>query len=107
MFRNPAYVIDFINFWSEWRGSNSRPLPPEGDKVVGMRSESLVLLGSGSFEIATDLLKRCGIVAEFYDSMQVQPPPSAQAVGYIAFLFAFGVYCRHRRVSSRGGRAQQ
>lgn len=39
-------------------------LPPEGEKAVGLRSETFVSLGLGSVKIATDYLIRCGIVAK-------------------------------------------
>jgi len=42
-----------------------RPLSPEGEKAVSLSIGTLVLLGLQSVEIASDHLKRCGIVAEW------------------------------------------
>ncbi len=64
-----------MEVWSEWRDSNSRPLPPEGEEAVTLRSECLVLLGLRSLGIAADHLKRCGIVAKSVSTRLAWTPP--------------------------------
>ncbi|MCI5098314.1 MAG: hypothetical protein MRY77_18530, partial [Rhodobacteraceae bacterium] len=70
--------------WSEWRDSNSRPLPPEGEEAVDLSSNSLVSLSLRSVEIATDRLKRCGIVAV---SLRAQGRRTHLSVGTIGSSF--------------------